>query len=77
MTVADSPPPLKVSIGKPEKLDAAAKKIPITLEVPRGSRPVDHWGTQDSKLARILLDTGLPDAKQLQILVQYIVVEDR
>jgi hypothetical protein len=77
VTVADSPPPLKMSIGKPEKLDAAATKIPITLEVPRGSRPVDHWGTQDSKLARILLDTGLPDAKQLQILVQYIVVEDR
>jgi hypothetical protein len=77
LTVAVSPPPLKVTVGKPEKLDAAATKIPITLEVPRGSRPVDHWGTQDSKLARILLDTGLPDVKQLQILVQYIVVEDR
>jgi hypothetical protein len=76
ITVADSPSPLKTAVGKPEKLDAAATKVPVTIEVPRGSRPVDHWGTQDGKLARVLLDTGLPDAKQLQILVQYIVVED-
>ena len=76
IAIADCPPPLKLSVGSPEKLDNASTKIPLTLEVPRGSRPVDHWGTQDSKLARILLDTGLPDAKQLQILVQYIIVED-
>jgi hypothetical protein len=76
LTVGDCPPPLKLSVGQPEKLDAAATKVPMTLEVPRGSRPVDHWGTEDGKLARILLDAGLPDAKQLQILVQYIVVED-
>jgi hypothetical protein len=74
--VANSPPPLKTSVGKPEKLDAAGTKVPVTVEVPRGSRPVDHWGTEDGKLARILLDTGLPDAKQLQILVQYIIVAD-
>jgi hypothetical protein len=76
IAVANCPAPLKLSVAPPEKLDAAATKIPLTLEVPRGSRPVDHWGTEDGKLARILLDTGLPDAKQLQILVQYIIVED-
>jgi Protein of unknown function (DUF1573) len=76
IAIADCPPPLKLIVGQPEKLDAAATKVPLTLELPRGTRPVDHWGTQDGKLARILLDTGLADTKQLQILVQYIVVED-
>ncbi len=72
----DAPAPLKVTIGKREPLTPSTSRIALTIEVPRGTRPVNHWGSNDeAKLARILLDTGLPEPKQLQILVQFLVEE--
>jgi hypothetical protein len=47
----------------------------LTIEVPRGARAVNHLGNDQGKLARVILDTGLPDAPQLQILVRYVVKE--
>ncbi|HEV2971243.1 MAG TPA: DUF1573 domain-containing protein [Pirellulales bacterium] len=67
--------PLKVTIGKLEKLPPSAARIPLTIEVPRGARAVNHLGNDQGKLARVILDTGLPDAPQLQILVRYVVKE--
>jgi Protein of unknown function (DUF1573) len=67
--------PLKVTIGKLEKLPPSAARIPLTIEVPRGARAVNHLGNDQGKLARVILDTGLPDAPQLQILVRYVVEE--
>jgi hypothetical protein len=70
-----APEPLKVLIGKPERLPPSATRIPLTIEVPRGSRAVNHLGNDQGKLARVILDTGLPDAPQLQILVRFVVEE--
>ena len=70
-----APAPLRVTIGHMEKFGPDISRIPLTIEVPPGSRPVDHLGDQQAPVASILFDTGLPDAKQLQIYVRYIVVE--
>jgi Protein of unknown function (DUF1573) len=71
-----APAPLKVTIGKREPLTPTTSRIALTIEVPRGARPVNHLGSsEEAKLARILLDTGLPEPKQLQILVQFLVEE--
>lgn len=74
--VTAAPAPLKVTIGKREQLTPTTSRIALTIEVPRGARPVNHLGSnEDAKLARILLDTGLPEPKQLQVLVQFLVEE--
>jgi hypothetical protein len=71
-----APAPLKVTIGKREQITPSTSQISLTIEVPRGARPVNHLGSNDqAKLARIILDTGLPEPKQLQILVGYLVEE--
>ena len=71
-----APAPLKVTIGKREPLTPTTSRIALTIEIPRGARPVNHLGSsEEAKLARILLDTGLPEPKQLQILVQFLVEE--
>ncbi|HEV3415345.1 MAG TPA: DUF1573 domain-containing protein, partial [Pirellulales bacterium] len=45
-----APEPLKVLIGKPERLPPSATRIPLTIEVPRGSRAVNHLGNDQGKL---------------------------
>ncbi|HKD36217.1 MAG TPA: DUF1573 domain-containing protein [Pirellulales bacterium] len=78
VNMALAPPsvtPLVVTVGKPEKLESTTR-IPVTIEVPRGTKPVNHLGqSADTALARIVLDTGLPEPKQLRISVQYLVEE--
>ncbi len=65
--------PLRVTIGKGEQQSGGVSKVPVTIEIPPGSRPVNHNGSEQGKLARILLDTGLTEPKQFQILVQFVV----
>jgi hypothetical protein len=67
------PKTLKVSVGKMEKMGPEVGRVPLMIEIPPGSRPEDHLGTQLGPLARIFLDTGLPDDKQMRILVRYAV----
>ena len=69
------PATLKVTVGKLEKLGADVGRVPLTIEIPPGTPPEDHLGTALGSLARIYLDTGLPDNKQLLILVRYAVEE--
>lgn len=68
-----SPNTLKVTVGKMEKLGAEIGRIPLTIEIPPGTPPEDHLGTQIAPLARVLLDTGLLDNKQMRIFVRYAV----
>jgi hypothetical protein len=70
-----APTPLVVTIGKREQHESTLQ-IPLTIEVPRGAKPVNHLGrSRDTALARILLDTGLPEPKQLRISVMYLIEE--
>jgi hypothetical protein len=69
------PDTLKVTVGKMEKWGPDAGRVPLTIEIPPGSQPVDHQGTELAPLAQIFLDTGLPDNKQMRLLVRYAVEE--
>lgn len=70
-----SPQTLKVSVGKLEKLGPDVGRVPLTIEIPPGTPPEDHLGTQLAPLARIFLDTGLPEPKEMRLLVRYAVEE--
>jgi hypothetical protein len=69
------PETLKVTVGKTEKFGADAARVPLTIEIPPGSRPENHLGTELAKLARIFVDTGLSEPKQMRLLVRYAVEE--
>lgn len=69
------PETLKVTVGKTEKFGPDAARVPLTIEVPAGSRPEDHLGTQLGTLARIFINTGLSEPKQMRLLVRYAVEE--
>ena len=69
------PSTLKVTVGKMEQRGADAGRVPVTIEIPPGSPQEDHLGTPLAPLARIFLDTGLPDNKQMRLLVRYVIEE--
>ncbi len=70
-----APSPLVVTIGKREQHESTSQ-IPLTIEVPRGAKPVNHLGqSRETALARILLNTGLPEPQQLRVSVQFLVEE--
>jgi hypothetical protein len=63
---------LKVSVGEPED-SGAYVKIPLTVEIPVGSRSVNHLGSQQGKLGRILLNTNHPEAPTVKLYVSFAV----
>jgi hypothetical protein len=69
------PDTLKVTLGTLEHLTPTTSRVPVSIEIPKGSRIVNHMGSQSGGLARIYIDTGLADVKQLRLLVQYAVEE--
>jgi len=42
-------------------------RIPIDIEIPSGSRVVNHLCSQQGPAGRIVLDTGHPDSPELTI----------
>ncbi len=70
-----TPKTLKVEGRQTAKLGPRTAHVPLTIEIPPDTPAEDHLGTQIGPLAKILLDTGLPENKQLKILVRYAVEE--
>ena len=69
------PPWMKVTLGEPVDLPSgAATKIPMTIEIPRGSPPENHLGSDQGKYAEIHLETTHPQAKQIRMYVQFVVL---
>ncbi len=65
---------LKVEIG-PTTVSSAGHVLqtPVVIRIPKRSPPAVYLGTETSKCGRILLETGLPQAPQLLIRVQFAV----
>jgi hypothetical protein len=42
-------------------------RVPVTIVIPAGSRPVNHLCTDQAKPGSIVLDTGHPDTPELTI----------
>lgn len=65
---------LQVELGQTKDLpDAEATITPVTIRIPPGSPPADHWGATRGSLGQILLETKHPKAPQLKILVSFAV----
>jgi hypothetical protein len=68
------PPWLHAELGEPQEVnDGALVKIPLTVVIPPGSPAANHMGTVQGKLARLVLETTLPTARQVQLYVQFFV----
>lgn len=65
---------LKVTFGERRELARGnLVQVPMTVEIPAGSRPAVHLGNDQGKVGEILIDTGHPDAKSMRIPVRFAV----
>jgi len=69
-----SPETLSVRLGETTQLGAATvSQTPLIIEIPKGSRRVNHLISEESKPGRILIKTTHPKVPELLILVSYAV----
>ena len=74
MPVEITPDLMRVELGEPKEIrEGAVTQVPLTVHIPKGSRPANHLGSKQGKLGEILLDTNHPQAPRLRILVQFAV----
>jgi hypothetical protein len=57
-----------VVLGRP-----ALSRTPLTVEIPKGSSPARHLGSDQGQLGQIKLETSHPEAPELRILVRFAV----
>ena len=71
-----TPPLLKVTLGEPTESEGSDQtRIPLTIEIPPGSRPAIHLGGAEGKLGEITIETGHPEAPTMKIRVRFAVKE--
>lgn len=67
------PPELKATLGEREKIRDGLVRVPLTLEVPAGTRPMVRAGEDEGGEGEIVLATTLPDTKQVRLRVLFTV----
>jgi hypothetical protein len=67
------PPELKVTIGESNKLKESLANVPVTVEVPPGTRPMVRLETAQGKEGRIVLHTTRPASPELVLGVRFTV----
>jgi len=63
---------LKVEVGPTRELGKASL-TPLKIEIPKGSRPANHMGSDEADFGQITLETGDPETPELRILVRFAV----
>jgi hypothetical protein len=72
--VSIEPDLLKVEIGKTTSINGGkATETPLTIEIPKASRPANHLGSEQGKLGKIVLATNHPHVPQLRIYVSFLI----
>ncbi len=65
---------LSVTVGKVGAMESGmAVVVPVTIKVPKGSRPANYLGPDEANYGRVLLETNHPSARNVKILVQFAV----
>ena len=65
---------VQVEIGTPEEVNQGSTvKIPLTIVIPPGSPGVNHMGTAQGSLGKLVFETGHPLAGPLRIFLQFYV----
>ena len=68
------PSVLKVSLGQPSEINnGAVVADAVMIDIPPGSPPVNHLGSEQGKLGEIILETTHPQVPKLRILVRFAV----
>lgn len=66
---------LVVALGEPSDLQSGAvTQIPLTIEIPPDTPPVNHLGSDQGKYAEIILETTHPEVKQIRMNVRFVIV---
>jgi hypothetical protein len=68
------PPWLKVKLGEPSPLaGGTVVQVPLTIEIPPGTAPVNRLGSEQAKLGEIVLETSHPQAKQIRLYLKFAI----
>jgi Protein of unknown function (DUF1573) len=67
------PEELKITLGEPKKLKDTLVHVPVTIEIPRGTRPMVHLDTAQGEAARIVFSTSHSKIKELSLAVRFAV----
>jgi len=74
LSVAEvSPPELKASLGKPHALRKDLVHVPLTVEIPAGTRPMVMAGEDQGGEGEIILATTHPNTKEVRLRVTFTV----
>jgi hypothetical protein len=67
------PEQLKVTLGEMKKLKDTLVQVPVTIDIPPGTRPMIHLDTAQGDAARIVFTTTHPKIKELSLSVRFAV----
>ncbi len=68
------PAALQVTLGEHKEIKGGRViRVPLTIELPRGTPPMIHMGSQQGGLGEIILKTNHPRAHELRIRVRFAV----
>ena len=65
---------MQVSLGEPRKAPGAKTvQIPLSIEIPSGTRPMNHLGSQQGALGEVVLETDRTDGKPMSVYVRFVI----
>jgi hypothetical protein len=65
---------LKVLVGEPTELSPSVMQLPLSVEIPAGSPPSIHLGTDQGAYGEVVLRVqGHPDVREMRMLVKFLV----
>ncbi len=65
---------LKVELGRTTPINkGAVTQTPVVIQIPKGSRPANHLGSEQGKLGEVIIETKHPQAPTLRILVRFAI----
>jgi hypothetical protein len=68
------PAVLKVSLGQRSEINqGTVAQVPLTIDIPKGSPPANHLGSEQGQFGEIVLETTHPKVPKLRILVRFAI----
>ncbi len=66
---------LKVSLGAASELNSGVMQIPLSIEIPPGSPPMNRLGSDQGKYAEVVLDTTHPLVRKIRLYLQFVILQ--
>ena len=72
--IETDPDCLQVTLGEKKSLsNGRVVSVPLTVEIPAGTHPINRMGTAQAPYGEIVIHTSHPKAKELRLLVRFVV----